>query len=122
MFLDQEALKSLPAVTPVWNVRTCMPVTEGTPGGLFFGTSTIMPGKDGNKYFMTKEHFHSQSDRNEFDWVVQGKMMIILMDRDQNTMAEEVYPGSIPYIGAKIAHRLINTGSDGALNTNKIYK
>jgi len=115
IFLNQEELADMNSEMPVYSVQSWLPVNEGTPGGLFFGASTIMPGKVGSEYFMTKGHFHSQSDRAEFYWGVQGNGMLILMDRDRNTWAEEVYPGSVHYIGCEIAHRLANTG-----NTNLI--
>lgn len=115
IFLDQEALKNMPKETTVYQVQSWLPVAEGTPGGLFFGTSTILPGKVGNEYFMTKGHYHAKSDRAEFYWGVQGKGMLILMDQDRNTSAEEVYPGSLHYIGGDIAHRLANTGSENLI-------
>ncbi len=115
IFLNQEELADMNPEMPVYSVQSWLPVNEGTPGGLFFGASTIMPGKVGSEYFMTKGHYHSQSDRAEFYWGVQGNGMLILMDRDRNTWAEEVYPGSVHYIGGEIAHRLANTG-----NTNLI--
>ena len=61
---------------------------------------------------MTKGHFHAQSDRAEFYWGIQGKGMLVLMDRNRNTWAEEVYPGSLHYIGGEIAHRLANIGNE----------
>ncbi len=112
IFQDQEALKNLNPDTSIYTVQAWMPVADGTPGGLFFGASTIYPGKVGDEYFMTKGHFHSLSDRAEFYWGIQGKGMLILMDRDRNTWAEEVYPGSLHYIGSEIAHRLANTGDE----------
>jgi len=112
IFLDQDAIKKMPTETLVYHVQSWLPVADGTSGGLFIGTSTIMPGKVGNEYFMTKGHFHSKSDRAEFYWGVQGAGTLILMDRDRNTSAEEVYPGSLHYIGGEIAHRLANTGSE----------
>lgn len=99
----------------VYTVQAWFPVPEGTPGGLFFGTSTIMHGKVGDEYFMTKGHFHSKSDRAEFYWGIQGKGILILMDRDRNTWAEQVYPGSLHYIGDDIAHRLANTGNENLI-------
>jgi glucose-6-phosphate isomerase len=115
IFLDQKALVEMNPETPAYSVQSWLPVAEGTPGGLFFGASNIMPGKVGNEYFMTKGHFHAQSDRAEFYWGVQGKGMLILMDRDRKTWAEEVFPGSIHYIGSEIAHRLANTGNENLL-------
>lgn len=115
IFLDQEAVKMILPETPIYTVQSWLPVAEGTPGGLFFGTSTIMPGKVGNEFFMTKGHFHAQSDRAEFYWGVQGKGMLILMDRNRITWAEELYPGSLHYIGSEIAHRLANTGDENLI-------
>ena len=112
IFINQEALSDLNPETPVYSVQAWLPVQEGTPGGLFFGVSTIMSGKVDNEYFMTKGHFHAKSDRAEFYWGVQGKGMLILMDRDRNTWAEQVYPGSLHYIAGEIAHRLANTGNE----------
>jgi len=112
IFLDQEAAKKIPMESPAYQVQVWMPVAEGTMGGLFFGTSTIMPGKVGNEYMMTRGHFHTQTDRAEFYWGVLGQGMLILMDRDRNTWAEKIYPGSLHYIGADIAHRLANTGHE----------
>jgi len=112
IYQDQEAVKKFPSQTVVYTVQSWQPVTDGTGGGLFFGTSSIMPGKVGREYFMTKGHFHAQSDRAEFYWGVQGKGVLILMDRDRNTWGEEVYPGSLHYIGKDIAHRLANTGGE----------
>jgi len=109
IYQDQEAVKEFPSRMVVYSVQSWLPVAEGTPGGLFFGSSSIIPGKVGREYFMTKGHFHAQSDRAEFYWGVQGKGVLILMDRDRNTWGEEVYPGSLHYIGQDIAHRLANT-------------
>jgi glucose-6-phosphate isomerase len=112
IFLDQQAVGSLLPSTIAYGVQVWLPVPENTSAGLFFGTSTIMPGKVGNEYFMTKGHFHAKSDRAEFYWGVQGKGMLLLMDRNRNTRAEEVIPGSLHYIPGETAHRLVNTGDE----------
>jgi glucose-6-phosphate isomerase len=112
IFADEKSFSKMDKEQIAYTVQAWLPVAEGTPGGLFFGASTIYPGKVGNEYFMTKGHFHAQSDRAEFYWGVQGKGMLILMDRNRNTWAEEVYPGSLHYIGGEIAHRLANTGDE----------
>jgi glucose-6-phosphate isomerase len=112
IFQDQEVFDQIDQEQLAYTVQSWLPVKEGTPGGLFFGVSTIYPGKVGEEYFMTKGHFHSLGDRAEFYWGVQGKGMLILMDRERKTWAEEVYPGSLHYIGSEIAHRLANTGNE----------
>ena len=115
IFQDKKAYFEMDLEQLAYTVQAWMPVKEGTPGGLFFGASTIMSGKVGNEYFMTKGHFHSQTDRAEFYWGVQGKGMLILMDRDRNTWTEEVHMGSLHYIGGHIAHRLANTGEENLI-------
>lgn len=112
IFGDEIAYSEIDQEQVAYAVQAWLPVAEGTAGGLFFGTSTIYPGKVGNEYFMTKGHFHAKSDRAEFYWGVQGKGMLILMDRERKTWAEEVFPGSLHYIGSEIAHRLANTGNE----------
>jgi len=112
IFQDEKAFAEMDQEQLAYTVQAWLPVAEGTPGGLFFGASTIYPGKVGNEFFMTKGHFHAQSDRAEFYWGVQGKGMLILMDRERNTWAEEVFPGSLHYIGGEIAHRLANIGDE----------
>lgn len=111
IFYNGEAYSRMDMEQTVYRVQTWMPVAEGTKGGLFFGTSTVYPGRIGDEYFMTKGHFHSESDRAEFYWGVQGNGMLILMDRARRTWAEKVYPGSLHYIGGHTAHRLANTGN-----------
>lgn len=112
VFQDQGCFDRMDPEQTAYTVQAWFPGTEGTPGGLFFGASTIYPGKVGNEYFMTKGHFHAQSDRAEFYWGVEGEGMLILMDRNRKTWAERVYPGSLHYIGGEIAHRLANTGNE----------
>ncbi|HYX05974.1 MAG TPA: glucose-6-phosphate isomerase family protein [Bacteroidales bacterium] len=112
IFQDVNSFDQMNKEQLAYTVQTWFPVDDGTPGGLFFGTSTLFPGKVGDEYFLTKGHFHMKSDRAEFYWGIQGKGMLILMDRDRNTWAEEIFPGSLHYIGSEVAHRLANTGDN----------
>lgn len=111
IFQDEEAFSAMDLEQTAYTVQAWLPVKEGTSGGLFFGTTNLMPGKVGDEYFMTKGHFHTQSDRAEFYWGVQGNGMLILMDRNRRTWAEELFPGSLHYIPAHVAHRVANTGN-----------
>lgn len=110
IFKDQEALKSMSSEMLCYTVQLYFPVPQGTPGALGFGNTFIYPGKVGNEYIMTKGHFHAKGESSEYYWGVQGKGMLIMMDRERNTWAEEMYPGSLHYIGDNIAHRVANTG------------
>lgn len=115
IFKDQEAIKKLSSDKIAYTVQVYFPVPEGTSGALAFGNTTILPGKVGNEYFMTKGHFHGKPDRAEFYWCIQGKGMLILMDMDRNTWAEQMYPGSLHYIGSNTAHRVANTGDSNLI-------
>lgn len=112
IFKQQEFLGNMDMEQTVYSVQSWMPLPEGTEGGQFFGVSTIYPGRVGDEYFMTKGHFHEIPDRTEFYWGIKGEGMLILMDRNRNTRAERVHPGSIHFIGSDIAHRLANVGRE----------
>jgi glucose-6-phosphate isomerase, archaeal len=109
IFLDERAFLEMDSEQTIYMVQAWLPVKEGTPGGLFFGTTNLMSGKVGDEYFMTKGHFHTISDRTELYWGVQGKGMLILMDRNRRTWAEEMFPGSLHHIPPHVAHRVANT-------------
>ncbi len=110
IFKNEESYEKMNQEQIVYTVKSWQPVLEGTRGGLFFGTTNLRPGKVGDEYFMTKGHFHTLSDRAEFYWGVQGEGMLILMDNERNTWAEEMQPGSLHYIPAHVAHRVANVG------------
>jgi glucose-6-phosphate isomerase len=111
VFADEEAYGKLPPEQIVYEVQSCHPVAEYTAGGLFFGITRIHPGAVGNEYFMTRGHFHKIENRAEFYWGMEGEGMLILMDRNRNTWAEKMYPGSLHYINGYTAHRTANTGN-----------
>jgi glucose-6-phosphate isomerase len=115
IFKDQKAVEELSPERIAYTVQLYFPVPEGKTGALAFGNTTIFPGKAGNEYFMTKGHFHGQADRAEFYWCIQGKGMLILMDQNRNSWAEEMVPGSLHYIGANTALRVANTGDENLI-------
>lgn len=110
-FEDEKAREGMPQEKLIYEVQAIFPVKENTGGGLFFGRTVIHPGKVGDEYFMTKGHFHNKSDRAEYYWGLEGEGMLILMDRNRNTWAERVYPGSLHYIPGHTAHRTANTSN-----------
>lgn len=110
VFSDADAFSKMDGSTVVYEVSSHMPVAEGTPGGLFFGTSRIHPGKVGKEYFMTKGHFHARRETAEYYWGISGTGLLLLMDENGGCAAQKVEPDSLHYIGGHIAHRLVNTG------------
>jgi len=98
-----------------YNVTSYMPEKEGTPGGLYFGITNLHPGLVGDEYFMTKGHFHAIRDTAEFYWGIEGEGILILMDELGNIKGERMFPGSLHYIPARMAHRVANV-SDAVLS------
>jgi len=111
IFRDRAALGALDPDTIVYSVRSWMPVPGGTPGGLFWGVTTLAPGKVGAEYFMTHGHAHEISDRAEFYSTLDGTGALILMDSTGRTWMETMEPGSLHYVAGGLAHRVANTGS-----------
>ena len=110
IFKNGTAFSKLDGKTVVYEVQAILPVKEGVEDGLFYGKTIIHPGKVGDEYFMTKGHFHQKKSKAEFYWGIQGEGILLLMDKDRNTWAEKMFPGSLHYINGGIAHRTINTG------------
>jgi glucose-6-phosphate isomerase len=111
VFENQKAFDAMDGKTVVYEVDSQAAVPEGTPGGLFFGTSYIHPGQVGDEYFMTKGHFHSRRETAEYYWGISGSGILLLMDEEGRCRAESVEAGSLHYIPGNMAHRLVNTGN-----------
>jgi glucose-6-phosphate isomerase, archaeal len=111
VFADTEAFSKEDVDKVIYKVQAHLPVKEGSSGGLFFGNTTIFPGKIGKEYYMTRGHFHALADRTEYYWCIQGEGMLLLMDKDRNTNGEKMSPGSLHFIKGYTAHRVANTGN-----------
>lgn len=109
-FLDKAALAEMDAAV-VYRVQWWEPAPYGAEGGLFWGATTIEPGRVGDEYFMTKGHFHAIRNRGEYYTTVRGEGMLLLMDEQRRTRVEVMSPGSIHYIPGGFAHRVVNTGN-----------
>ena len=111
VFSDENAYAMMNPEKEIYRVSFWSPVAPGTTGGLFIGSSRIMPGRVGAEYFMTKGHFHDRQESAEFYWGVKGEGLLLLMDADRKCRAEKVAAGSVHYIPAFTAHRLVNVGT-----------
>lgn len=110
VFENEDARAGMDQQTIVYDVQSHAAVPEGTTGGLFFGTSNVMPGQVGDEYFMTKGHYHARKECAEYYWCIEGTGALILMDESGRCWFEEMSPGSLHYIPGFVAHRLANTG------------
>lgn len=77
---------------------------------IFFGTTTMMPGRVGDEYFMTRGHYHARRDRGEIYYTQSGQGMLLLQSRDGETREVEMKPGVCAFIPPDWAHRSVNTG------------
>lgn len=77
---------------------------------LFFGTTTMQPGKVGNEYYMTRGHFHFRRDMGEFYCTQSGTGILMLQNRDGRCETVDMRVGSCVFIPPDWAHRSINTG------------
>ncbi len=77
---------------------------------IFFGTTTMMPGRVGGEYFMTRGHYHARRDRGEIYYTQSGHGMLLLQSREGETREIEMKPGVCAFIPPDWAHRSINTG------------
>ena len=87
-------------------------VTEYRAEGsdIFFGTTTMMPGRVGDEYFMTRGHYHARRDRGEIYYTQSGQGILLLQSRDGETREVAMKPGVCAFIPPDWAHRSVNTG------------
>lgn len=112
LFLDDAAWRAMDPQMEIYSVNVWRPVPDGTAGGLFWGTTTLQPGRVGDEYFMTHGHFHAEPDRAEFYATLRGTGRLILMREDGESSLQCMAPGSVHYIPGRIAHRVANTGEE----------
>ena len=79
---------------------------------LFFGTTTMAPGKVGDEFFMTRGHFHQDRTMGEVYYTQSGAGILLLESRSGETSVVEMGPGVCAFIPPDWAHRSINTGAD----------
>ncbi|MBC8065514.1 MAG: cupin domain-containing protein [Chlorobia bacterium] len=103
---------------PVQDLEALVYETHGCPGEvggaprLLYATTILQPGSVGREFFMTRGHFHSNPDRGELMFTLQGQGALILMERERETWMESMEPGSTHDIDGRYAHRVANTGEE----------
>lgn len=79
---------------------------------IFFGTTTMYPGKVGKEYYFTRGHFHQRRDMGEVYYAQSGAGILLLESRDGRAEAVEMRPGVCAFIPPDWAHRTVNVGDD----------
>jgi glucose-6-phosphate isomerase len=110
LYADIDAWKRMDLNQIVYRARWYAPVSEGTEGGLVWGTTTIEPGRVGDEYFMTHGHCHVKRNRTEFYCCVRGSGILILMDDSRRTWMNRMAAGTINFVPGSTAHRVANVG------------
>src|SRR6218665_988780 len=111
-YMDQAALQKLDPNEIIYRVQSHMAVPEGSPGGIYFGTTFIKPGQVGKEYFMTKGHFHSKPECGEYYFCIKGTGVLILMNRQRVCRGEHMASGTLHYVPGETAHRVANCGNE----------
>ena len=81
-------------------------------GHLSWGLTVMQPVTVCGECNMTRGHFHSNAECAEIYCGVDGHGLLLLMDENGKTWAEQVEPGTVHYIKGNLAHRLVNTGEE----------
>jgi glucose-6-phosphate isomerase len=110
IFTNEEARRAMDPNTVVYRVQAWCPVSEGTEGALFWGSTVVEPGQVDSEYFMTHGHFHLKRNRTEYYGTVAGEGALILMNENRETRMEEMSSGSLHFIPPHTAHRVANIG------------
>lgn len=111
VFADESAFEqALAAGNPlVYSVQSLEP-GDGE-GDLHYGIGTIMPGRVGAEYFMTKGHLHFWRPAAEVYIGLKGSGAMLLEDEESgDSKLVPLGNGVIVYVPGHTAHRTVNTG------------
>lgn len=81
-------------------------------GALIVGTSTLLPGRIGNEFAVTRGHIHAVSDRAELYFCMSGRGVMQMETLDGQTSAIELTPGQAVNVPGHWIHRSVNVGDE----------
>ena len=81
-------------------------------GALIIGTSTLLPGRCGDEFAVTRGHLHSRADRAELYHCLSGRGVMLLETIDGRSEAVPVTPGDAVHVPGHWVHRSVNVGDD----------
>ncbi|MGL5042904.1 MAG: glucose-6-phosphate isomerase family protein [Culicoidibacterales bacterium] len=110
LYQDVEAVRRLNETT-AYTVYSYFEGDNNQQGNLNWGLTIIHPILIGTECNMTRGHFHEDRNCAEFYFGITGEGLLLMMDDEGETWAQEVRPGSLHHIDGKVAHRLVNTGA-----------
>lgn len=82
------------------------------PGSLIVGTSTLLPGRYGGEFAVTRGHLHRIADRAELYYCLSGHGLLLLETTTGDSRAVELQPGQATTVPGQWIHRSVNVGED----------
>lgn len=82
------------------------------PGALIVGTSTLLPGRVGEEFAVTRGHLHAIADRAELYHCLSGHGVMLLETVDGQSAAIELTPGKAVNVPGHWIHRSVNVGDE----------
>ena len=79
-------------------------------GGLIVGTSTLLPGRVGEEFAITRGHIHAISNRAELYHCLSGRGVMLLETLDGQSEAVELMAGKAVNVPGGWIHRSVNVG------------
>jgi glucose-6-phosphate isomerase len=85
---------------------------DSGPGSLTIGTSTLLPGKVGDEFAVTRGHLHALADRAELYYCLAGRGVMLMDTLEGETRAIELTPGVAAHVPGRWIHRSVNVGDE----------
>ncbi len=96
--------------TVVYTVQEHRNVTDD--GALIIGTSTLLPGRIGQEFAVTRGHLHARPNRAELYHCLSGTGVMLLETVDGRTEAVPLTAGEAVHVPGHWVHRSVNVGDE----------
>ncbi|WP_081785015.1 glucose-6-phosphate isomerase family protein [Cellulomonas sp. KRMCY2] len=81
-------------------------------GALIIGTSTVLPGRIGDEFAVTRGHLHAKADRAELYHCLSGRGVMLLETLSGESKAIPLSAGEAVHVPGHWIHRSVNVGSE----------
>lgn len=84
--------------------------TVDDDGALIIGTSTLLPGRIGEEFAVTRGHLHARANRAELYYCLSGRGVMLLETLDGRGKTVELTAGQAAHVPGHWVHRSVNVG------------
>lgn len=114
VYLDNDAYKEAVASFGARQLAYRVEVNQVAdgPGALIIGTSTVLPGRVGDEFAMTRGHLHIKTDRAELYYCISGRGVMLMDTVAGDSRAIQMLPGEAVHVPGDWIHRSVNTGDE----------